>query len=113
MDDSMLQKRGVSIHAGFPNAASGSHSKVLDLNRLLIPHPSATFLMKLDSNQWSDRGMSAGDIIIVDRSLTPKTNDLVIWWEGEDFFIGPKHQTPEEMVIWGTVRSVIHQFREN
>lgn len=109
MDEEELQKRGVSIHAGFPNAAGGSHDKILDLNRLLVPHPAATFLMELDSNDWKDRGMFAGDIIIVDRSLKPANDDLIIWWEGEDFIFGEKKDVPKSTPAWGVVSSVIHR----
>lgn len=114
MNPKQLQDSGVSIHAGFPNAANnGSHQKILDLNALLIAHPVATFFMQLDSNLWQDQGMFAGDIIIIDRALKPRSTDLIIWWEGEDFIIGPKVKAPKDSPTWGVVRSVIHQFRKH
>jgi DNA polymerase V len=112
MDESELQKKGVSIHAGFPNAAGGSYGKILDLNKLLVPHPSATFLMELDSNEWKDKGMFAGDIIVVDRALEPNKNDLVIWWEGEDFIFGQKKNIPQDTPVWGVVSNVIHRMKK-
>ena len=112
MDEQELENIGVSIHSGFPNAAVGSSARLLDLNRLLIKHPAATYLMRLDSNEWSDRGMFAGDIIIVDRSLDPKKQDTVIWGDGEQFAIGSLKAVPKDTEIWGTVTSVIHNFRK-
>lgn len=112
MDKDELQKRGVSTHAGFPNAATEAHSKLLDLNHVLIPHPAATFMMELDDNAWEKQGMFSGDIVIVDRAIDPRKNDLVIWWEGEDFTFGHLKDAPSESPVWGVVRSVIHQLKK-
>lgn len=112
MDEGELQSKGVSTHAGFPNAASGSHNKQLDLSRLLIHNPSSTFLMQLDSDEWASEGMHAGDIIIIDRSLDPKNTDLVIWWESDQFIISKKLKVPADTEIWGAVTSVIHQVKK-
>ncbi len=111
MDEDELADSGVSIHTGFPNAGVGSHARQLDLVRLLIKHPASTFLMKLDSNEWQDRGIFAGDIIVVDRALDPRRNDLVIWWEGESFYISHFESVAVDAVIWGVVTTTIHQFR--
>ena len=111
MNEEDLKQSGVSTHAGFPNAAVGSSSRQIDLTRLLIKHPSATYLMRLDSNEWSDRGMFAGDIIIIDRSLEAKGRDIIIWWEGDQFTMGAFKDAPKNTEIWGTVTSVIHNFR--
>lgn len=113
MDGKELKDKGVSTHAGFPNAAEGSHAKQLDLSRLLIKHPSSTFLMRLDSNEWAEDGMHEGDIIIVDRALKPKNTDLVIWWEQSQFIIGKKSKIPLDSEVWGVVASVIHQMRKS
>ncbi len=112
MDEGELQSKGVSTHAGFPNAASGSHNKQLDLSRLLIHNPSSTFLMQLDSDEWSSEGMHAGDIIIIDRSLDPKNTDLVVWWDQSQFIISKKSQVEQGAETWGTVISVIHQVKK-
>jgi DNA polymerase V len=112
MDEQELENSGVSIHSGFPNAAVGSSARLLDLNRLLIKHPAATYLMRLGSNEWSDRGMFAGDIVIVDRSLEPKKQDTVIWGEGEQFIVGLFKDAPKDTEIWGTVTSIIHQLEK-
>lgn len=114
MHPEQLRQSGVSVHAGFPNAATnGSHHKALSLDRLLVPHPAATYMLELDSNLWQDQGMFAGDIIIVDRTLNSRSSDLIIWWEGEEFIIGQKSKAPHDLPTWGVVRSVIHQFRKN
>lgn len=113
MDREELKNKGVSTHSGFPNAAEGSHAKQLDLTRLLIKHPSSTFLMRLDSDEWAKEGMHEGDIIIVDRALEPKKPDLVIWWDQSQFVIGNKSKVPVDCEIWGVVASVVHQMRKS
>lgn len=112
MDEGELQSKGVSSHAGFPNAASGSHNKQLDLSRLLIHNPSSTFLMQLDSDEWASEGMHAGDIIIIDRSLDPKNTDLVVWWDQSQFIISKKQRVEQGAETWGTVTSIIHQVKK-
>ncbi len=112
LNEQQLGTLGVSIHAGFPNAAVGSHARSLDLTTLLIRHPATTFLMRLDNNSWSRYGMFAGDIVVVDRSIKPHRQDVVIWNQADDFVMTKLKDVPEETPIWGTVSSVIHQFKK-
>jgi SOS-response transcriptional repressor LexA len=111
MDEEELRDLGVSTHAGFPNAAVGSANKQLDMTELLIKHPSATYLMKLDSDEWNSYGMFTGDIVVVDRAVEPRDIDTVVWWDHDQFVISLKSHVPHNTATWGTVTSVIHQFR--
>lgn len=110
MNEEDLRKAGVSTHTGFPNAAIGSASKQLDLTRLLIRHPSATYFMRLESNEWHALGVWAGDIVIIDRARVAADNDIVAWWDGESFTMSAKRAVPIDITVWGTVTSVIHPF---
>lgn len=112
MDEDTLKEAGVSTHAGFPNAAVGSSSKQLDMTRLLIKHPSATYLMQLDSDEWNDQGIFSGDIIVVDRAIDPRKTDTVVWWEGDSFVLSTKSKVPNDSETWGVVTSIIHQTRK-
>lgn len=112
MNEEELQNSGVSTHFGFPNAAIGSHKQIVDLSALLIKNPSATFLMRIEGNSWQKQGINGGDIAIIDRALAPMTNDIVIWWEGEEFLLGNKSQVPRDTAIWGVVAHVIHRLRD-
>lgn len=103
--------QGVSVHDGFPNAATDSSLQSLDLNQLLIRHSLSTFFMRLAGSEWQDMGIFAGDILIIDRALKPQANDLVIWWQGESFTLTPCHAAPPQTPIWGVVTAAIHQFR--
>ncbi len=112
MDEQQLEEQGVSIHAGFPNAAVGSHAKTLNLTKLLVKHPAATYLMQLDNNAWARYGLFEGDLVVVDRAIMPKPRDLSIWTDGDEFVISVRKDIPEQSPIWGVVSSVIHQFRK-
>ena len=102
---------GVSVHAGFPNPAAESVLENPDFNRLLIKHPSATFCMHLQGNDWQDQGIFNGDIVVIDRTIDPKKTDLVVWWDSDSFVITKLSALPEEVEQWGTVSAIIHQFR--
>lgn len=112
LSEQQLGSLGVSIHAGFPNAAVGSHARTLDLTKLLIRHPATTFLMRLDNNTWSLYGMFAGDIVVVDRSIRPHRQDVVIWTQRDEFIMTKLNDMPADTPLWGTVSSVIHQFKK-
>lgn len=101
---------GVAVHAGFPNPALDSSLENLDLNRLLIEHPSATFYMEIQGSQWNDEGIYDGDIAVIDRVLPAKKNDKVIWIHDDTFAISMRHRVPADSEVWGVVTSVIHRF---
>jgi DNA polymerase V len=86
--------------AAFPLA----DSKKLDLNDLLIKHPSATFFLKAASNS---EGICSGDILIVDRSLTPTPNSIVIAIVEGELVLGKVKAGSE---LWGVVTAVIHKL---
>lgn len=112
MDEDELKQVGVSTHAGFPNAAVGSSSKQLDMTRLLIKHPSATYLMQLDSDEWNDIGIFSGDIIVVDRAIDAGKTDTVVWWDHDNFVLSKKSKVPKDTPTWGVVTSIIHQVNK-
>lgn len=106
---------GVSVHAGFPNPAADRTLGDLDLNQLLIWHTASTYMFRLRGSGWEDVGIFDGDIAIVDRALTPKATDLVIWWPaGQDSFsISRCKLVPAGTAIWGVTTAIVHQFRES
>ena len=69
---------------GFPSPAQGYEAKSFDFNSILIKNPAATYVMEFDETSLSDRGLVPGSLLIVDRSVKPKTGSLVILaYEGE------------------------------
>lgn len=117
------------ISAGFPSSAENYIDKVLDLNELLIKHPSATYFIRVKGDSMINAGIKSNDILIVDRALTVTNNKIVIARihdeltvkrikiDGEKLYLMPDNDdykpieiTPEmDFEVWGVVIFVIHQ----
>ena len=67
-----------SVCAGFPSPANDYLEGEIDLNRYLIKNPLATFIVKSQGNCMLQAGIHSGDLLIVDRSIKPKNNSIVI-----------------------------------
>lgn len=102
---------GVSVHDGFPNPATDTSLQTLDLNKLLVRHGASTYFMKIMGNTWGEVGIFDNDIALIDRALKPKTNDMVIWADGDELVISAKHKVPMDTPVWGVVTTVIHRYR--
>ena len=121
------------ISAGFPSPATDYMENKLDLNEYLIKHPAATFIVKTSGSSMINADIYSGDLLIVDRSLTPKNNNIVIASifgdltvkkikkkEKSLFLVSdnqdyPGIQVKEEMecFIWGVVTYIIHETTFN
>ena len=66
------------VPAGFPSPADDHMEEKLDLNTHLVKHPTATFFVKASGDSMVGAGIHSGDILIVDRSLNPKSGKIVI-----------------------------------
>jgi SOS-response transcriptional repressor LexA len=102
---------GVSEHTGFPNAATDRSLAVLDLHALLVKNSSSTFFMRVDSNQWAERGVYDGDIAIIDRALISRPSDLVVLWREGTFTIMHFKRAKEGDEVWGVVTTLVHRLR--
>ena len=123
----ILQK----VSAGFPSPATDYIEDQIDLNKELIKKPSSTFLIRVQGNSMIDHKITEGDVLIVDRSLTLKTNSVaVLNFEGElvvkkivkkkekYFLLSKKNNSTKEIEIntnlntelWGVVTYVIHKL---
>lgn len=73
----------VSATLGFPSPAEDFLDDGIDLNELLIRNPAATYLYRAEGWSMLHAGICDGDVLVVDRSVTPLDGDLVIaTWEG-------------------------------
>lgn len=119
------------VRAGFPNPAEDARGIALDLNELVIKHPVATFYLKVEGDSMNGAGILAGDMVVVDKSLDPRSGDIVVAAVDGDFTLkhlrrdGQKawliaanpdyppialHEA-SDAVIWGVVTYVIHKTR--
>ena len=64
--------------AGFPSPADDFLEDAVDVARLLITNPPATFLWRVDGDSMRDAGIFDRDILVVDRSLEPRDRDVVV-----------------------------------
>ena len=64
--------------AGFPSPAEQYLEPPLDLNELLVKRPAATFFVKVEGGSMTGAGIHDGDLLVVDRSLTPADGDIII-----------------------------------
>jgi DNA polymerase V len=63
---------------GFESPASDYLQLPLSLDALLIEHPSATFIGRADGDSMQGVGIFNGDILIVDRQVQVKNNDVIV-----------------------------------
>lgn len=66
------------VSAGFPSPAADYVEGRLDLTGVLVPHPSATFTLRISGHSLTRAGIHDGDLAIVDRSLAPRHDDIVV-----------------------------------
>lgn len=116
-----------SISCGFPSPAQDYIEPSLDLNELLISNPDSTFFGRVQGNSMIEDGYNDGDVLIIDRSLEPKTGQAVcccldgeftikkIRRENNRLFLVPanKQMKPievhpgQEFLVWGVVTYLI------
>lgn len=98
--------------SGFPSPAQGYESNSIDLNQLLIKHPSATVFMKIETSRYSNIGIYYGDLLIVDRAKKISQNSLVIYESEGHFVLGKVCNIKRETIITGSIIHVIHTVKE-
>jgi len=63
---------------GFESPAAEYKELGLSLDELLIQHPHATFIGQAKGNSMEGNGIYDGDLLIVDRAITTKQNDVIV-----------------------------------
>ena len=66
------------VSAGFPSPADDYLDRKLDLNEHLVKNPAATFFVRVAGDSMIGAGINDNDILVVDRSLEPNSNSIVI-----------------------------------
>ena len=119
------------VSAGFPSPADDYIENNLNLDKLLIKNRPSTFLIRAGGDSMINIGIYDGDILIVDRSLDAKSKDIVIasifgeltvkklildvhgnpqLKSENELYSNIEIKNKEDLIIWGVVTSVIHQF---
>jgi len=75
---------GVPTRAGFPSPAEDFLDDEIDLHRLLVRNPAATYLYRAQGWSMMLAGICDGDVLVVDRSVEPREGDVVLaTWDGQ------------------------------
>lgn len=74
----MLYLFSERVSCGFPSPVHDYVEDRVDLNKLLIKNPSATYFMKVSGEAMHGAGISDGDLLVVDRSISAMHGDVVI-----------------------------------
>ncbi|MEB7448587.1 LexA family protein [Arthrobacter koreensis] len=64
--------------SGFPSPSRDYFDGRIDLNRHLIRDVTSTYIVRVSGDSMSGTGISDGDELIVDRSLTPRDGSVVV-----------------------------------
>lgn len=125
-DDSVKIELPLAINkipAGFPSPADDYMEDRLDLNEKLIRNPSSTFFAKVSGHSMVDAGINDGDLIIIDKSLPPKDESILVCAlngeftikklrkMGRDYYLMPENPGFEpillsednDFIVWGVV----------
>lgn len=91
----------------------GDKERSLDIHDYLVKHPDATFFLKMETSGPEGSGMEEGDVLVVDRSLSPKRGRyMVVATEGE--LRVQKSSTEDEfdgdITLWGVVIGLLRKF---
>jgi DNA polymerase V len=120
-----------SVKAGFPSPAEDHAGQRIDLFDRLNSHPQATFFMRVSGLSMTDAGICEGDVIVVDRSIKPKSGQIVVAVVDGEFTVKQlvmragvvklRAANPtfkdivlkegQELVVWGVVKAALKEFR--
>ena len=118
------------ISAGFPSPAQDFLDLSIDLNKELVKNPSTTFYARVNGQSMEDMGIDSGDLVIIDKSLTPTDGKIAVCYVDGEFtmklikfekeccwlipankkFKSIKVTADNDFLIWGIVLHVIKSF---
>ncbi|RPH01769.1 MAG: translesion error-prone DNA polymerase V autoproteolytic subunit [Candidatus Pelagibacter sp. TMED153] len=81
LDNNSLKKIHIyegGVSAGFPSPAEDYLDLDLNLHEYLVKHPAATFFIIAKGHSMENAGIGDNDILVVDKSLDVKNNDIVV-----------------------------------
>lgn len=124
-----LEVCGWTVPAGFPSPAQDHVQRRIDLNEHLIHNGDATYLFKVSGDSMIGIGIFPNDTLLVDRSIEPKHNNIVLGVLNAEFTVkrlyrrgGVVKLVPEnpiyptrvikeedDFVVWGVVTAAIRK----
>lgn len=93
---------------GFSSPATHYHEPRIDLNAVLVANTEATFYIRVIDESSINLDINKNDVLIVDRSLTPKSNQLaVVILEGDFQIVRISGDLKDEINVWGVITYII------
>jgi DNA polymerase V len=131
MDGSIALITG-KVPAGFPSPALDYAEERIDLTKILIANPLATFIIQCTGDSMVNAFIPPKALLVVDRSITPENGDIVVAVVNGEFTVkylrknafkcwlvpGNRHYpeievTPEmNMQVWGVVTYIITDTKD-
>ncbi len=121
---------GHKVAAGFPSPADDYIESRLSLDEHLVQHKESTFFVRATGNSMVKAGIFDGNLLVVDKSLTPSSGDIVIAVldgeltlrrlikHGSKVILKPENprfkevelKEDQEFQVWGVVTSTVKKF---
>lgn len=93
---------------GFSSPATHYSEPRIDLNEVLVKNTSATFYVRVADDTFQDFGIVKNDVLIIDKSLTPKNGQLILAILNNDFrVLKISKELSESFEVWGVITYII------
>ena len=121
----------IGAAAGFPSPAENYIEENLDIGKYLVNNIESTFFVRVSGDSMINVGIYNNDIMVVDKSLTPKNQSIVVASlngeliikkflkdkQGKCYLKSENENYPKiildskvETTIWGVATYVIHNL---
>lgn len=87
------------VPCGFPSPAQDYVEQRIDLNKLVIRHPSATYFVRAAGDSMNGAGIGSGDLLVVDSAKTAHHGDIVIAAVDGEFTVKRLQTHPSVMLV--------------
>lgn len=126
-----LSKAPIAVSCGFPSPAQDYYDGPIDLTEMLIEDQAATFIVRAAGDSMTGAGISNGDELLIDRSLAPRSGDVVVAVLDGELTLKRLDVTPQgvilraenaahpditvpelsELDVWGVATFCLHHLR--
>ena len=119
-----------SVKAGYPAPLTEQAKELVDINGYLIHNEIATYIFRVKGNAMINAGIFDGDVLVVDRSIEPKHNDIVLVTLNNEFTVKRLYKPAgviklvsenpiypalvikegDDFAVWGVVTNSVHKL---
>ncbi|WP_047238146.1 LexA family protein [Chromobacterium subtsugae] len=120
------------VRAGFPSPADDYLDDNINLHEYLVDDPPATFIVRVRGESMIGAGIADGDLLVVNKGLTPAHGDIVVAVIDGEFTVKRLHSrggscvlmpenpayapiilhSGQELLVWGVVTGAVKKFRQ-